>query len=120
MRLSQILKDLQEGKANGKEFIKWWRKENDFTDYELIDRFLTNADSQHEIESFALLDKDEMWDQLKRWKPVGLRRSKSTRSEQIEWQHRTKEGKLHTYTCPYTAQSIMSIFDAETKGDTVG
>ncbi len=57
---------------------------------------------------------------MKRWKPSGLRRSKSTKSDNIEWTHRNKEGKKETITCPYNAHNIMSIFDAETRGSTVG
>jgi len=120
MRSSHIIEDLQKGKAQGKEFIKWNRKENDFSDYELLDNFLSKAESKHEIETFELLDKDQMWDVLKRWKPTGLQRRKSTKTDSIEWQHRGKDGQKKTHVCPYNAHNIMSIFDAETGGNTVG
>ena len=120
MRTNQIIKNLEKGKAEGKEFIKWWRKENDFTDYELVDSFLSSAESKHNIENYQLLDKDEMWEILKRWNPKGLRRSKATRSDKIEWQHLDKDGQKKTDTCPYNAENIMAIFEAETHGDTVG
>lgn len=119
MRKNQILRDIEKGKSEGKEFIKWWRIENDFTDFELVDTFIKNADSYHNIADFELLDTDQMWDVLKRWNPSGLRRSKSTKGDKIEWQHKTKDGQQHTYTCAYNARSIMSIFDAETRGDTI-
>lgn len=118
MRSGQIISELEQGKRQGKEFIKWWRKENDFVDFELIDRYV-NAAAPFEIENFELLDKDEMWELLKSWKPSGLLRRKSTKGEKIEWQHLGKDGQQHTYTCPYNARTIMSIFDAETKGDTI-
>jgi hypothetical protein len=118
MRSRQIFHELEQGKQQGKDFIKWWRKENDFADFELIDRYMKMAD-QSEIENFELLDKDEMWEVLTYWKSSGLRRSKSTKGEKIEWQHMGKDGLQHTYTCPYTARAIMSIFDAETHGDTL-
>lgn len=119
MRKNQILRDIARGKEQGLEFIKWWRLENDFSDFELVDTFIKNADCYHEIADFELLDKEQMWEILKRWKPSGLRRRKTARGESIEWQHLTKDGQKHTYTCPYTARSIMSIFDAETGGDTI-
>ncbi|WP_303720172.1 hypothetical protein [Malonomonas rubra] len=120
MKASQIVTDLQRGKEQGKEFIKWWRKENDFTDYELLDNFINTAASKHEIDSYQLLDNDEMWDILKRWKPTGLRRSKSTKSDNIEWQRKNENGEKQTYVCPYNSHNIMSIFDAETRNNTVG
>ena len=119
MRTVNIIEELEQGKRQGKEFIKWWRKENDFADFDLIDRYLKKVEAKNEIENFELLDKDEMWEILKPWKSVGLRRSKSTKGEKIEWQHLGKDGRQHTYTCPYSAINIMSIFDAETRGDTI-
>jgi len=120
MRSAQIINDLQKGKMEGKEFIKWTRKENDFSDYELLENFLKSAGRNYEIENYELLNKDEMWEVLRRWKPTGLRRSKSTKSDSIEWHHRNKDGQDQTYTCPYNAHNIMSIFDTETRGKTVG
>ena len=120
MRSNQIKTELVQGKRQGKEFIKWWRKENDFADYELIDRYVKTLSSRHEIEDFEMLDKDQMWELLKRWKPSGLRRSKSTKGEKIEWQHLGKDGRQHIYSCPYNARNILSIFDTETRGDTIG
>lgn len=111
--------ELEQAKDQGKDFIKWWRKENDFADYELIDHYLATVESKQEIENFELLGKDEMWDVLKRWKPTGLRRTKSTKGDKIEWRHMGKDGHMHTYNCPYNAHNIMSIFDAETRGDTI-
>ena len=120
MRSTQVIQELAKGQQKGKEFIKWCRKENDFSDYELIDNFINANNNSHEIETFELLDTDEMWEILKRFKPKGLRRSKSTKTDTIEWQHKGKDGQLHTYTCAYNAHSIMSIFNAETRNNTVG
>lgn len=119
MKELQIRRDLELGKQHGKEFIKWSRKENDFVDFDLIDRFMEMADSNYEIADFELLDKDEMWEILTEWKPTGLRRSKSTKGKKIEWHHMGRDGKEHIYTRPYTAKAIMSVFDAVTHGDTL-
>jgi hypothetical protein len=119
MQSHQITSDLEEGKRAGKEFIKWWRKENDFVDFELIDRFLSRNGSI-EIENFELLDKEEMLKVLKNWNASGLDIKKSSHGETIEWQHKDKDGNQHTYTCPNNVHNLMSIFDAETQGDTIG
>ncbi len=65
MQSHQIINKLEQGKQNGKEFVKWWRKENDFVDFELIDRYVTTIDTKDKIEDFELLEKDEMWELLK-------------------------------------------------------
>ncbi len=61
MKSRQIIQDLEKGKLEGKEFIKWWRKENDFVDYELVDNYLKNSKTEHEIENYELLNMEEMW-----------------------------------------------------------
>lgn len=115
----QIAEAIEQGQKEGKEFIKWWRKENDFADFELIDSYLQNSDAQADFENFELLDKDEMWEILKERCSGELYHRVATKSDTIEWQHADQEGVMQTYVCPYNAHSIMSIFDAETKGDTL-
>lgn len=119
MKEDQILKVIQQGKSHGKEFIKWWRKESDFVDFELIDRYLEAKDAHYEFENFDLLDKEEMWDILQKTVKGKLYHRIATKSDTIEWQHTGKDGITHTYTCPYNAHSIMAIFDSETKGNTI-
>jgi len=116
---SEFLDVIEQGKKNGKEFIKWWRKENDFVDFDLIDRYLRINDGRRNFENFDLLDKDEMWDVLQKQIPGDISHRVATKSDTIEWRHLGKDGEKHTYVCPYNAHSIMAIFDAETKGDTL-
>ena len=118
MKSRQIIRELEQGKQQGKKFIKWWRKENDFADFELIDRYIQTTD-QFEIENFELLDMDEMWELLKNWQPSRLNYVKLTKDGKIEWQHTDKQGQKNIYTCPYNAHTIMSIFDTVTQGDTI-
>jgi hypothetical protein len=114
----QIISELEQAKRQGKEFIKWWRRENDFVDYEIIDHYVKTA-GQTEIENFELLDKEQMWQVLKAWKSAGLRRTRTGDGGTIEWQHTGKDGQAKTHTCPYNAENIMKIFDVETRGDTL-
>jgi hypothetical protein len=116
---SDFLKVIEQGKKEGKEFIKWWRKESDFVDFELIDRYLQAEDARHDFENFDLLDKQEMWKVLQEQVPGELYHRVATQSDTIEWQRIDKDGKTQTYVCPYNAHSMMSIFDAETKGQTL-
>lgn len=120
MRSDEIIREVQSGQKKRQAFIKWWRKENDFSDYELFDSFVAHADDSHEIAGYELLDIEQMWDVLKRWKPTGLRRNKSARGETIEWEKKRVDGTLELQTCPLTPESIMFIFDYETRGDVVG
>lgn len=120
MRSDEIIRGIKQGQREGKAFIKWWRSENDFTDYELFDNFIARANSGHEFAGYELLDVDQMWEVLKRWKPIGLKRVNSRMGEQIEWQRKAADGSLHLQTCSLTPDSIMFIFDYETDGDVVG
>ena len=120
MRSDEIIRGIKQGQIEGKSFIKWWRSENDFTDYELFDNFVARAGSGHEFAGYELLDVDQMWDVLMRWKPTGLKRIRSDKGEKIKWQKKTADGRLEVQTCPLTPESIMYIFDYETRGDVVG
>ena len=119
MEEGRFLKEIEQGKSQGKEFIKWWRIENDFVDFELIDHYLQAEDARHDFENFDLLDKDEMWEELKARSPDKLYHRVATKSDTIEWHHRGKDGEMHTYVCPYNAHSIMAIFNSETRHNTL-
>jgi len=117
MRSGEILQEIEKGREDGLTFIRWWRKENDFSDYELCDRFVKNSDSFHEIGGFDLLNLEQMWEVLKRWTPSGLRRIRTARGEQIEWHRKLPDGRVEVETCALTPEAVMYIFDYETGGD---
>lgn len=120
MRSDEIIRDIRMGQEAGSAFIKWWRSENDFTDYELFESFIANARSSHEIGGYELLDLEQMWDVLKRWKPTGLKRVRTGHSDEILWEKRGADGTLQPEVCPFTPEAVMFIFDYETRGDVVG
>jgi hypothetical protein len=62
----ELKQSLMNKDADSRCFINWWRKENDFADYELIDRFLENLTPEREFEVFELLSMDDMYKELKR------------------------------------------------------
>lgn len=119
MKINRLLHEIEQGKEQDKEFIKWWRKENDFVDYQLLDDFVKTARPGQEFENFELLNKEQMWEILERWNPEGVRISNSTKGRSIEWRRRNAKGEEEITSCPYNARSIMSIFDQETRGDTL-
>lgn len=66
MRESEIIKQLDERRDESHRFVKWWRKEQDFLDIDLIERFEENASGYAEMAGFELLTLDDMWKELKR------------------------------------------------------
>lgn len=70
--------------------MKWCRKENDFLNYVLIDRFIDNIDHEIEIDRLKLLTLDERRIALQR---IGGSRVELVRDRtgvQLEWTHRQK------------------------------
>ncbi len=120
MRSDEIIRDIRMRQNEGRAFIKWWRIENDFTDYELFESFIANARSNHEFGGYDLLDLEEMWDVLLRWKPTGLKRLKTKHGEEIMWQKKAADGSTQLEICSFTPETVMAIFDYETHGDVVG
>lgn len=119
MRGYEIYTALEKLRSDEHRFVKWWRKENDFVDYDLIDRFRNNAEHAEEIAGFDLLTMDEMWDAVKRVVGNRVKLIKDQKGEVLEWDHLGKEGK-HTEVCAYTPEAVMHIFDVETRGNPIG
>jgi len=99
-------------------FIRLWRKENDFVDYELLEPFLRRLEDGLEFSGFELLDTNEMWQTLLRWAPDKISRERRSKSDVIIWKH-LQDGDFITEELPFSAESIMHIFDRETRGDTI-
>lgn len=118
MKGSEVVRELA-GLPTDRRFIKWWRKENDFVDYELVDNFLNSIGLEQEFAGFELLDLEQMWETLTRAVPDRVSREKYARREVIVWEHIAGDGTARTDVLPYTAESVMQIFDAETRGDTL-
>jgi len=117
MRSNEIVREIGEQPGSDHEFIRWWREENDFADYELVDSFVENSQTDLEIGGYELLDIEQMWQVLLNWIPKGLARVSTRKGEVIEWTKVGKDGKKHTYICPFSAETVMMIFDEETRGD---
>jgi len=115
----EIMKKMHYVDRHERCFIRWWRKENDFADYELVDTFLENLKQTDEFSGYQLLTMDEMWQELQRREPQRLTLEKHRGETVIRWKHRRADGTVGEELLPYDAPSLMSVFDKETRGTTL-
>jgi hypothetical protein len=101
-------------------FIKWWRKEEDFIDFDLVARFLENLDYACDISGFDLIDKDEMWKTVaSRTKGLEVK-VQPNGSWILLWTDQAgTETEITCAECPYTPDTLLKILDAETKDNYV-
>jgi len=118
MRGPEITKEINEHLTSEHQFVKWWRKENDFLDFDLINRFMDNLSSNDEIGGIDLLTMEEMWREVKRVSGDKVKLVEDENGKFVGWLHESKEG-LKSYTCKYTPENLMNIFDSETRGNPI-
>ncbi len=114
MKGYEITKQLRERRRSSDQFIKWWRKENDFLDYDLIDRFMEDASQNAEVGGYELISTEQMWERLRGVCGKRVMKTQKAGEPLIEW-----NGEMGARTCPFTPKSIIEIFDIETKGNPV-
>lgn len=96
-------------------FIKWWRKEEDFIDFDLVARFLEKIGyGSAEFAGYELIDQDEMWRTIE--KRCGGRAAKVQRNGNwvLLWtppKGAEVEDLLPEY--PFTPESLLKILDVE-------
>ena len=115
----ELKKKIMTADAKDRCFIKWWRKENDFADYEMVDHFLEHLAPNHQFEGFELLTMDDMWQELHRREPNRIWMEKHQGSQRLHWQHLGSDGQLREDIYRYSPAVIMALFDRETHGDTL-
>jgi hypothetical protein len=118
MRGREIVAALNERRTEKHCFVKWWRKEEDFLDYDLIDRFVENTGGTEEIGGIDLLTMDEMWNEVRRIGGTRVTLLHNENGDRVEWVHEGKTG-LRTNVCAFTPETLMEIFDVETRGNPV-
>ena len=111
MTTYEVQKAVREERRAEHQFIKWWRKEEDFLDFDLLDRFLANAKDDQEIGGFDLVDMKEMWDYLERVAGDKVQRVMKEGVDTLLWM---SEDKSVTKELPFTAESLIQVFDEET------
>ncbi|RII29431.1 MAG: hypothetical protein CXR30_12445 [Geobacter sp.] len=118
MRGREIESALKEQRRDDHRFVKWWRKEEDFLDFDLIDRFVNNLSSNEEIGGIDLLTMDDMWSELKRVGGTRVKLVHEKSGDKVEWVHPGKQG-IHTEVCTYCPETLLTIYDIETRGNPV-
>jgi hypothetical protein len=101
-------------------FIKWWRKEEDFIDFDLVTRFLETLNPASDISGFELINQDQMWKAVES-RSKG-RVSKVARDGQwvLLWTPpKGAEVDITCTECPYTPETLLKILDAETNDNYV-
>jgi hypothetical protein len=97
-------------------FVRWWRKENDFVDYDLLDRFLENLSPHEEIGGVELLTMEEMLNEVKRVTGERLDVTHGESGDLVKWIHEGKTGR-HVNECMLTPEMLLDIYDVETRGN---
>jgi len=115
----EILDRIETERKAHHKFIKWWRIENDFVDYELIDTFIGGVDRNQVFAGYELLDMEQMWNTLKTQAPERVNREARNQNEVIVWEHHTKQGDIKEEVCPFIPKSLMTIMDVETRGNVI-
>lgn len=118
MKMENLREEINQKRQDDHAFIKWWRREHDFLNFELLERFLDHDDEEDVkwLEGYELLTTDQMWQELKDRAGDRVERIKRTKAgDIISWQRKEKGEQ----TCPYSPESIMTIFDVETRGNVI-
>lgn len=115
----EIINQVRTEKRADQHFIKWWRKENDFLDYELVDNFFRDARPDDEFSGYELLTTEQMWEALREFDPSAVSRGEREGQEVIFWEQKLSDGSTKSRICPYTPDSLISVFDAMTRGNPV-
>lgn len=118
MRGRDIIATLNDQRNDKHCFVRWWRKEEDFLDYDLIDRFVDNITGTEEIGGIDLLTMDEMWNEVRRVGGSRVTLMHSAKGDHVEWTHRGKKGES-THVCAFTPEALIEIYDVETRGNAV-
>lgn len=118
MNSTDIRNEIDRRRQDSSRFIRWWRKENDFVDFELLGDFLHRLQGNEDFAGFELLDRDEMWNVLIKFAANRVVRERRTHGDVIVWTHMDGQRQV-VEELPCNDESIMAIFDVETKGDTL-
>ena len=117
MNGNELFKQLEELRKENHQFIKWWRKENDFVDIELLDSFCETVKAGDEFEGFELLDMEQLWEIVKRLCGDRVMRTQRDGHEVINWERLDKQGAKRTISCSFAPEFLLQIFDVETRGN---
>jgi hypothetical protein len=118
----ELVKEIEKEKSGHAErvFIKWWRKEEDYIDFDLVVRFLENLNYASDISGFELIDQDAMWRVVE-----SRSNGKATKVQRdgrwvVLWSPpKGSETEITCTECDYTPETLLKILDAETNDNFV-
>lgn len=119
MTVQEIVNTIKTQRKPDQVIIKWWRKEEDFIDFELIDRFEKNARPDETIDGFELVTMGNVWEELQRFCGNRIAKTQKGGEELVEWLPPGKESFEDRQYLPYEPQTFVDILDVETGGDYV-
>jgi hypothetical protein len=99
--------------------VKWWRKENDFVDYELLERFLEACKPDEEFAEYELLDLEQMWAALAATTTDKMEREPRRGQEVVVWQRLDSEGRKEFKEFPFAPGALLAVFDEITRGNVI-
>lgn len=116
---TELLKQLDQQRKNSHQFVKWWRKENDFVDIELLDSFSETVKAGDQFEGFELLNMEQLWEIVRRLCGERVIRTKKEGEEIIQWERLGRHGEKRSISCSFAPEFLLQIFDVETRGNFV-
>jgi hypothetical protein len=101
-------------------FIKWWRKEEDFIDFDLVARFLETLNYSSDISGFELINQDQMWKVVQSRSRGNVTKVQRDGRWVVLWTPPAgSETEITCTECPYTPDTLLKILDAETNDNYV-
>ena len=114
---NELMKQLEQLRKESHYFIKWWRKENDFVDIELLESFYAAVKAGEQFEGFELLDMDQLWEIVRKLCGDRVTRTKQDGHEMLTWERLDNKGAKRNISCSFAPEFLMQIFDVETRGN---
>jgi hypothetical protein len=101
-------------------FIKWWRNEEDFIDFDLVTRFMSNLKSSTDISGFELIDENEMWRVVQSRAQGKVSKVEKDGNWFVLWTPpKGAETEVTCTECAYSPELLLKILDAETNDNFV-
>lgn len=116
MQGHELVKKVQTEKSEHPDqiFIKWWRNEEDFVDFDVVSRFLESYSYGTEIGGFQLLGMDEMWRTVETRSQGRASKEESDGSFVVHWTPPSWAEDVESRSeYPYTPETLLKILDAE-------
>lgn len=114
---NELMNQLEQLRKERHYFIKWWRKENDFVDIELLDSFCESVKAGDQFEGFALLDMEQLWEIVSKLCGPRVKRTQQDGHEVLIWERLDNKGAKRNISCSFAPEFLLQIFDVETRGN---